>query len=156
MRCGQVKKLLLSGYPDGEISLEVRRDLCEHMEKCPKCREFEKEVMTLAIKPFLNSEKQVPPEQVWKNIKRTIELEPAPGFLDRFSEWFSESFALRRRVFAAATVAAIVVVLILPRAYNNFEERKLSYFISEEMEFLYSLDESDDADIGIPMEDLFM
>jgi hypothetical protein len=45
------------------------------------------------------------------------------------------------------------------RSANNTEEKKVSMYLEEEMDFLFSLGEGNGSlgeDIGIPMEDFFM
>mgnify|MGYP001767399505 CR=1 FL=1 len=70
-----------------------------------------------------------------------------------------EIFVLRKPVLAGVVVMAFLAALILPGVYRGVQERELSSFLSEEMDFFTSLGEENvfsSGDIGIPMEDIFM
>jgi anti-sigma factor RsiW len=162
MNCAQVKKILFSGYIDGEMPSEIRKEVEGHIEKCVSCRVLEKKIREFVVMPLSDAERFTPPERVWENIKNEVKRQSRFGGLNYFAEWVKEHFVFQRPVFAAATVAVLLAVLTLPAVYrsaNNTEEKKVSMYLEEEMDFLFSLGEGNGSlgeDIGIPMEDFFM
>ncbi|MFA6636762.1 MAG: zf-HC2 domain-containing protein [Candidatus Omnitrophota bacterium] len=158
MRCGKVRKILFTAYVDGELTEKTRQEVLAHMEKCGKCREVEKDVREIAVYPFVRARKHFPSEEVWRNIKSRVEAGLSQGRISAALERVRETMFFRKKVFAVAA-ACILAVIIIPRTYNNSQNRKIAYFLSEEMDFLDSLGTGNGAfslDLGIPMEDLFM
>lgn len=160
MRCLRVKKLLFSGGADKGLSPAEREEFKRHLKECAECRDIEKELQESVISPFEQAARYIPSERVWENIKASIETQCSEGFTARGIRWLRENLIPSRPVFAAATVAAILLSLIIvPRAYYDLQERKISSFLYDEMDFFYSLGENNGAmndDIGIPDEDFFM
>ena len=159
MKCSHVEKLLFSGYLDGEIDAEIKKKVDIHLEKCENCRALKEKIMSLAIMPFAGSVRYDPPDRVWENIKSSIEREAKESIARRFYEQLKERFALRKPVFAGVVVMAFLAALILPGVYRGVQDKEISSFLSEEMDFFTSLGEENgfsSRDIGIPMEDIFM
>ncbi len=159
MRCGRVKKIILAGYADGELSPKIMEKVKAHIRECEECEAFEKKVREIAITPFAGAERYFPPESVLGNIKSAIELEPRAGFWEAGLEWFRENLAFRRSVFAGATVAMILMAFVFRGVYDDVKDSEISSFLNEEMDFFDSLDESNESfveDIGLPSENIFM
>ncbi|HPN72621.1 MAG TPA: zf-HC2 domain-containing protein [Candidatus Omnitrophota bacterium] len=148
MICARVRKLLLSVYPDGEISAGKRKKIDSHLESCEACRKFADKISEIAIKPFSEAARYYPPETVWEKVKMSVETEIPAGFLEKALERFRDFVFFPRQVFAAATVTALVLAFFTVSVYRDRgeENRKVSSFLSEEMDFLYSLEDSDLAD----------
>ena len=159
MRCGRVKKIILAGYMDGEVSTKVREKVKAHIRECAECEVFEKKVREIVITPFAGAERYFPSESVWGNIKSAIETKPRAGFWEAGLEWFRENLAFRRSVFTGATVAMILMAFVFRGVYNQAKDSEISSFLNEEMDFFDSLDESNGSlvdDIGLPSENIFM
>ena len=159
MKCSHVEKLLFSGYMDGEIDAEIKKKVDIHLAKCESCRALKQKIMSLAIMPFAGAARYDPPDRVWENIKSSIEREEKESIARRLYEWLKEMFALRKPVFAGVVVMAFFAALILPGVYRGIQNKEISSFLSEEMDFFASLGEENSfsyRDIGIPMEDIFM
>jgi anti-sigma factor RsiW len=159
MRCGKVRKILFTGYLDGEIPEKIRQEVLAHIEKCGECGEMERNVRKIAVDPFARARKHVLSEDVWRNIKDRVEAEPSQGPIAAALERAREVMFFRKRVFAIAAVACLLAIIIIPRTYNHSQNRKIAYFLFEEMDFLDSLGNGNGVlllDLGIPMEDLFM
>jgi len=158
MRCKQIQKMLLTGYLDDELDPVLRRRVSAHIEKCAYCREFEKQVKEIAIDPFDTAGRPLPPEIVWENIKNRVENGTSRRFLRTFFWDMKRIIGSPRPLFGFATVAVLLVVLILPGMQNRAQDRRVSYFLAEELDFFDSLEDENgiaSQDIGIPMEDLF-
>jgi anti-sigma factor RsiW len=163
MRCSKVKKLLLTGYTDGELSQHLKEKVAAHLDRCEKCRALESTMLSSAVMPFRNAEKPEVPEELWHRIKReVIQDEPESAtdlLLRRLSFRTRRAEFPRRPAFAFATVMVLVIGLVFAGAYHNRRERALSYFIDDQSSFLHSLDDFNETspdDIGIPMEEIFM
>jgi hypothetical protein len=159
MRCGKAKKILFSGCRYDDLSPAVREDLTRHMEKCGDCREIEKNIREIATEPFARAQRYVPSEAVWNNIKSSIEKAPLQGLLNQVFDRAKSMYLFRKPVFAAATAAALLTAVITSGIYREVQDRKVSYFLYGEMDFLDSLEQGNGVlaeDIGIPMEDFFM
>ena len=159
MRCGRVRKILFTGYVDGEIPEKTRQEVLAHIEKCGECREMEREVRKIAVDPFMRARKHVPSEEVWRNIKSRVDSESSLGPIAAAFERVRGTMFFRKKVFAIAAAACILAVIIVPRYYNNTQNRKIAYFLFEEIDFFDSLGSGNGLflhDLGMPMEDLFM
>ena len=159
MRCGEIKKAILAGYSSGEVSEANRAKIIAHIESCENCRAFDSKVKEFAIMPFSEAERYSPPERVWNNIENAVKREDSYGFLTMALEWIRENLIFKRTVFVAGTVAVLLTVLVLPKVYNTAQDKEITAFIYEEMDFFDSLGENNGSsaeDIGLPMEDFSM
>lgn len=163
MRCGKVKKLLLAGYIDEELSAPLAAKVAEHLGKCEKCRALESKIRSSAVMPLRSAGRPGVPDELWHRIKDAVtrdEPENATDLLLRRLSFRARRAALPRRpAFAFATVMVLLVALVFAGAYHSRRERALSYFIDDQISFLYSLGDFNETsydDIGIPMEEMFM
>ena len=163
MRCGKAKKLLLAGYTDGELSPPLAEKVAAHLDSCEKCRILEVKIRSAAVTPFRNTDRPEVPEELWHRIKRAVtqdEPESATDLLLRRLSFRARRAELPRRpAFAFATVMVLVIALVFAGAYHQRRERSLSYFIDDQISFLYSLGDFNETsydDIGIPMEEMFL
>ncbi len=143
MRCRYVKKLLLSGVAEGEMAPDKTRAIAAHIEACPECGEYKKVLEDAVLTPLASIEKRTPPDRVWEKIKSEIERQDTFTALDLFGDRIREFFILRKPVFAAATAATLLFAALFAGLYRDVQDRQVSDFLYEEMEFFFSLGDRD-------------
>lgn len=93
----------LSGYIDGEITAETKRDIAAHLEQCPTCGDKEKNQRSVKVAMRNPALRQAAPHDVRARIMRAIERHP-----ERVS--FG---ALLRRLFEFQPLPSIATAVLL-------------------------------------------
>lgn len=162
MRCSKVRTILLSNGAVGEISSREKHELSAHFEKCEKCRTLAETLEKAVVAPLRQAERCFPPDRVWENIKRSIEASREESFFAVTYGWLREKLFFSRPIFALATAALALLLITLPGIQHSVQDARVSYFLSDEMDFLDSLGEGGESkgylsvDGGIAAVDLFM
>ena len=117
MNCKSAKDLILGGYIDGNIGPELQKELKSHITVCAECRGLEAAIMQNAVTPFRQAEKAKAPQAIWEGIKDRIQTEsiskgPADVFFGLRQAW-EYLFYVRKPAFAIATVAAIIIAVMV-------------------------------------------
>lgn len=112
MQCKKVQELLKADYLDGEVSLEQKRDIMEHLARCPECHRLEEELK--AQRMLFQETRQEVPERVWHNIRDAIvaeglnqEANLREGFFARLKKYL---FAPQPVFVLARTLTVIIFV----------------------------------------------
>jgi anti-sigma factor RsiW len=80
MKCSQVQERL-SAFQDGELNLQERERVSDHLESCPACRERYAEM-----------------EKVWQALGDFQEIHPEPGFYGQLVKKINGSYETRSPV----------------------------------------------------------
>jgi anti-sigma factor RsiW len=135
MKCEKVKEILLTYYIDDCISINLREEFYRHIENCPACRGYKLDIDKTFPRLFKEVRVESLKEEMWQNIESAILREAAPAK----SRVFSIRPFLKKSVFAFATAAALLFMVISFKAINNNQRAAVSDFLSEEGRFLDSL-----------------
>lgn len=159
MRCKKIKELLFSAYHDKELSPERNREVEEHLAGCPECRALSEKIRKLAIDPFRKAKSPEISKDIWRKIRATIELEKSPRLRKRVLSNIRQSLFNRKPVFALATAAVLLVVLVVANPHRRRMNGELFHFMEEQFLFFDSLAEGSGyfhEDLGIPGEEFFL
>ena len=133
MNCKKAQELILTDYFDEQFEAELKNDLEDHISSCFGCREFASVAHKSVVNPFLNAEKILPSDHVWRNIKESIENEPvpaAPKSLEYFFKMLKESFLFTRPAYALACILIIFFTTMLwSRTRMNREIEYIEYLV---------------------------
>ena len=158
MSCEKIKDLILSDYSDGRISEKLEKQITEHLNSCENCREFAQAVKKTAIEPFRKAEKIKAPDYLLSRIKDKItsqEQRPAlGGLLDNLRIVFQP-----RPAFTLATVAAVVILVLVITTSDLYNGNGVNEYLSEHMDSLYPSDEEAgylEIDFGTDIEKYFL
>lgn len=122
MNCKKIQKQILTDYIDEQIGQDQKRLIEDHLSSCVHCREFAETAKTSIISPFFNIEKVVPSDQVWLNIKESIEQEPVNenlGYYEDFFRRLKDMIAPKRLAYALAGVFVIILVAMAAIKINQ-------------------------------------
>ena len=141
MNCKRIKELITTGYIDGEINVELQKEVEQHLNTCSQCRHFEQVLRQTAIEPFKNVEEVKPPQSVWNKIKETIAKEKRAkelplGLRDRIHAIFS----VGKPVFAVVTVITVILMTMVFTRLPFNSQKVVSGYLEEQAEFLGYLD----------------
>jgi anti-sigma factor RsiW len=158
MKCEKAKEILLTHYIDDCISIDLREEFYKHIENCPACRGYKLDTDKVFPCLFREARVESPQEEMWQNIKPAILQEGVPAE----SKVFNIRPFLKKSVFAFATAAALLFMVISFKAINNNQRAAVSDFLSEEGRFLGSLsdysaqDAFNQMDFGTGIEEYFL
>lgn len=114
MKCKRVKELILTDYLDGQANEEQKKNIEKHLASCGLCNEYELAVRETAFDPFINAERQNPPESAWHKIKEQIEEEQQrQGLTSPFADLIRRINPFVYVPKPALAVATIVIVLFV-------------------------------------------
>ncbi len=71
--CKDIKDLILTDYIDSETSSETQKQIEGHLLICADCRRFAEEAQKTLVTPFKETERRLPPENLWYAIKEKLE-----------------------------------------------------------------------------------
>jgi len=145
MNCSQVQGLLLTDYADDQLTSQQKAKLDAHISECAQCREFF-ETVRLAVEPLKNAEVLVPPEEIWQNIKESVERPGASrsGVLSGIWDWLESLF--KRPVPVLAGMSFFVCLLLATMALNVRHHPNTAARIAPAQQaeyFLYLVEETD-------------
>jgi len=154
----------MTDYIDGELDRPLVKEVDQHLEGCSECRALKEELKTAAINPLEGSEKLVPPDSIWHNVKERIEEKASAKSLAG-NIIYDIAILLRKQkaAFAFATAAAImlVIVAIMHAPVNGHKE--LNAYLDEQGSFLSHLSNGENqdaqtevADFGTGIEEYFL
>jgi len=113
MKCKKVKDLLLTNYIDGETSEELYIQLKEHLDRCKQCSQLESSLRRYAKEPFEEVDQVAVPENIWQEIKDTIEEEQlSKTWLQDVLDKLRNLTVVPKSVFAVATVVAVMLISV--------------------------------------------
>ncbi len=121
-------KKKLNKYIDDEFSEKNAAGVQEHIENCPDCRKFIRELKIIK-QHFRQSCKSTPPKKVWENIERSIEK-------DKIIEKLEDPLIISWPAVVALGVLIFGIVLGTSQKSNGNELEKyivkqLSYYEEE-------------------------
>ena len=155
MRCKRVKELLLTDYIDDEVGISLKEEFDKHIEDCQACMTYKINIDKGLSPLFEQAKAESPQDEMWQNIRPRI----IQGNQKSTSKIFALNFFLRKGVFAFATVAALLFIIISFHIANNNQLAATNKFLLEEGSFLYSLSSSNgqesfnNADFGTIIEE---
>lgn len=117
MNCKKIQELLITDYPDNQLTQKERKTVEEHLSACQTCREYESIVRSTVMQPFENAERLQPHQDfIWTKIKEKIRKEEKPvfGFLGRILP----KIYFPKPAFALSTIAALTVALFFVGRMN--------------------------------------
>lgn len=164
MKCETIKELIITGYSDGEISPDMRKELEDHLKSCTKCREFERSVRETVILPFRSIKKEQAPHRIWYGIKDAIEKEKAKAVLPGKVRAWQVIFRAPKPVLAFATIATVVLIIFTLIKTPSAMPNKVNLYLTEQIEFLSDLKTSSEngyaeagyIDLGTDIERYFL
>ncbi len=167
MKCRKVRDLILTDYLDGQANEEQKKNVEKHLASCKLCNEYELAVKKAAFDPFINAERQNPPEAAWHKIKEQIEEEQQrPGITSSFADLvrrINPFVYVPKPALAVATIVIVlfVVVAIIKLPSENIEVVKLDSDNQIEcMNYLlevFDLDSmTENNDLGTSIEEYFL
>src|SRR4030042_2524852 len=115
MICKRIQEFILTDYSDGELTEDVRQLINAHINQCSECRQFERLAKDTALLPLHNTEKLLPPESVWRNIKQAVSpSRPSETKLSLLREKIDAFLMslMRKPVLSLATTMAAIVITI--------------------------------------------
>ena len=146
-RCERIRKFILGGYTDGELSNWRQSRVKKHLAKCKECRKFERLMLKNVISPIRGASEVTPPPQVWNNISATIftRQQRIKTFLEDLKDRLDDIFSHPKQLAFITTV--IVVFLVVGVFYRPLpaDQQLVNTYIGEQEEFLASLGE----DVGL-------
>ncbi len=159
MRCGKIRKLILTDHTDGELDGRLRKKVEEHINSCDRCREFEQNLKSAAVEPLRGAGYVRPPEAVWTRIRAGIEGREKESPLAEAMERLRDVFVVRKPAVVIASVMAVILVTGILASTVFIGRRAMNSYLEEQVDFLESLNNGNGyvyEDIGIPMEDIFL
>ena len=152
MNCSKVRELLLTDYRDGEVDKKVSSEIESHLKTCSECLEFKCALETIAD-PFKSAQAVKPPEYLWEKIKSKIETQkpewdkvagPIGSAIERFLVF------LRSARYVHVPVAAAFGIIAAVRVRSFVDEAIINSYLSEQMQFMESIDVSDFNGLDMP------
>ncbi|MFH1622766.1 MAG: zf-HC2 domain-containing protein [Candidatus Omnitrophota bacterium] len=145
MNCEKFRDIILTDYLDGNISMERKIEVQEHLKQCFECRELEAATRKTAVEPFNLADKVVVPESLWQNIKADIEQEqyqvvgnPFAGLLGRLKNLI----IFPKPAFALASATAIIIAAVIITRFNFVnQESAINDYLEEQVNSLAYLEE---------------
>ncbi|MEA3489380.1 MAG: zf-HC2 domain-containing protein [Candidatus Omnitrophota bacterium] len=161
MKCGKIRKMILTDYIDGELDPGQRKVVEDHIRSCPRCGELLQIVRDAAVDPLKRAERLQPPEETWHGIKGVIEANRPESPLSGLRERLREILAERKPAFAVLTASILIVIAALVARTYLFDRASLNMYLEEQLSFIDALNNGDRengsyTDIGIPMEDFLL
>ena len=123
MTCEKMRELILTDYSDNELPADTAQLVREHLAACPACAAFEARVRGVAIDPFKDVRPVAPSGDVWRRVKGAVEKKPS-------------GMRLSKPIFAAATVAVMLIAVVLAAGLRRAEDRSLTLYVEEELAYL--------------------
>ncbi len=136
MRCKRVKELLLTDYIDDEVDISLKEEFDKHIEDCPACMAYKINIDNDLSPLFEQAKAESPQDEIWQNIRSRITQDNQKVAR---SKVFILSPFLRKGVFAFATAAVLLFIIISFRVINNSQRIAVNKFLLEEGSFLHSL-----------------
>lgn len=166
MNCKKIQELILTDYLDEQMEQDQKKIIEDHLSSCVYCREFAEAAKTGIIDPLSNSEKVAPSEQVWLNIKESIEQEPAKKNLGSYEDFFrklKDMIMPQRPAYALAGVFVVILVTMTAIKINQPSQETAVREIQQESEAIKYIveviqdDELDEnGDYGTAIEEYFL
>jgi anti-sigma factor RsiW len=151
MNCKMIQELIITDYVDGEAGHDLRREVEAHLGSCSTCRQFEKAVREVAVKPFKGMPREEAPAYIWNRVKEEISLQKSPALTEKVLEalhgFASAILRIPRPALAFAAAAAIIVAIVLARMPST--NNSLDSYLAEEAEFIASLDLDEGNGFGL-------
>ena len=72
MDCSICRELLAADFADDETTPFRANEIVKHLESCPACLAFSKELNERAIEPIRDFAKLTPPDDLWRSIKSEL------------------------------------------------------------------------------------
>lgn len=166
MNCKKIQELILTDYIDEQIEQDQKRLIEDHLSSCVHCREFAEAAKTSIIDPLSNTEKVAPSDQVWLNIKESIEQEPAKENLGSYEDFFrklKDMIMPQRPAYALAGVFVIILVAMTAIKINQpsqeiavRETQQESEAITYIVEAMQDDELDENGDYGTAIEEYFL
>ena len=131
MNCKKVKELLITDYIDCETIIALRHKIDRHISGCKSCRSYKEEVERSLPPLFSEARVNPPSDEIWHHIKSRITCK---GRAAKGNIFMLKPF-VRKSIFAFATAAALLLVVISFKVQNN--QHYANSFLLEEEYFLY-------------------
>ncbi|MCA9398890.1 MAG: zf-HC2 domain-containing protein [Candidatus Omnitrophica bacterium] len=144
MNCQNVKDLILTDYLDEQLGPQQKSAVETHLKECQECRAYLDAVKNISALPFENGTQVRPPEEIWSNIKATIEHEQetsgvlqettVPGFWQQLS-------ILKRLALGAVSLVLLIIAITtvqkmsyrpVVKSNNTAQIEYFAYLIAEE------------------------
>lgn len=161
MNCEHIQELILTDYLDGTLAESPKKQVEDHLARCPQCLEFSKAAKRTAFESFERMEKVQPPEHLWSRIEDAILEETNPVVIPMPS-WFERLRSLVALPRPAFALIAVLVLFLAAGTLNQFNIQKTAGGDSS-MEYLVSLmstatesSTSDSSDFGTAVEQYFL
>lgn len=161
MNCNRIQELILTDYLDGIIKEGPKKQVEDHLARCPQCLEFARTARKTAFESFERLEKTEPPAHLWSRIENAIMEENRP-VVDQSPSWIERLklvFANPRPVVA---FVAVLALFIAAGTVRQFEIQKTADS-SQSIEYFVSLIEpstevssSETEDFGTTVEQYFL
>ncbi len=156
MDCKKAQDLILTDYLDEQFGAGPKKVLEDHLSSCFHCREFASVAQKSIVNLFMNAEKVQPSHHVWRNIKETIEEEPAPVAsisLAYFWHMLKESYLFTRPAYALACILVIfITTMTWTRARMNREIEYIEYLV----DLTEDVSNNQNVGYGTAIEDYFL
>ena len=157
MKCKRIKELLLTDYIDDGIDIVLREEFDKHVASCTSCGSYKMSIDKGLSPLFKKAGVKPPQDEIWQNIRTRITHDNQ----EAASKVFALSPFLRRNIFAFATAAVLLFVIISFRVVSNSQRAAVNNFLLAEGSFLYSLSSNNGqetfnhADFGTAAEEYF-
>lgn len=139
MKCDKIKELILTDYIDDQLDLKIKREVTQHIASCEGCKRYLESVKKYTIDTFSKDAPQTPPDEIWQNIEENIKTRQSKRRLIDIRELFYLRPSLKRGVFAFATVAAMLLMMVSFYIGKQSTRKNVNIYLSDQADFLYSL-----------------
>jgi len=161
MQCKEIQELIKSDYLDKETDEGTLRQIKEHLDGCPLCRELE-ERLGDQRGLFQKAKRFEPPKQIWLNIRDAIvsermASEDSAGL--NIIERLRSLLGARRPVFALASVLAVTIFVVVLAGGLINKQQFLDRASNSDIFAVYSLSPDNNVasgDMGTSIEKYFL
>ena len=134
MKCNKIMKLLAADYLDEELDQNSRSEVIQHLEACPRCREFEAEIRRAAVEPLRTAMAVSAPPGLHAKVMRRIRQEQVSD--EAKNSWVNWRSLVHTPRTIYATALATVMLITAFIVYHPFPNRE-GGSLSGETDMLY-------------------
>jgi predicted anti-sigma-YlaC factor YlaD len=164
MNCKRIQEFLITDYIDGQMTNKSKDLIDQHLDHCPACMGYLRNIKKEAIDPFVNSSVEVPDKILWAQLKQAIEEDQQQQLKEslkpNFWEKISSAVHIPRPAFALATVITMIF-MIGSTGQLFFNPPIVKINGQDQVQYLSSLidepvDMSNGSDSQTPIEKVFL
>ncbi len=152
MKCEIVKKLLLTNYIDGQLTLPIKEQIDAHLKKCSGCREFLSRIKIFSEKNFNLLNEDVP-IFIWDNVKNKLIKRQTSSKGNQYTFPF---FFLKKYQYIFAGVLFLIMFFASINVYKLIALHKTIDLIEDHLAFINSLSSDSELEEDLCVDDWFI